>query len=426
MKKKKSLTTTSKSLPKSTLDKLQSTSLALEKKVQTLYRVNDFMASISDLTRLLTLIMQESKNIVDAEASSLMLYDPKTDELYFEVAKGGTEEAIKEIRLKMGEGIAGTVAKKRKELVVQDVKKDKRFAQRVDKATKFETRNILAVPMIRKDRLIGVVEVINKKDHGRFTEEDTAILRVLADLAAIAIENAQLYREKVQAERLAAMGEAVAGLAHYIKNVLSGVKGGMELVETAIKNQNQSLLQESWSILKNSNLKIAKLIADMLTYSKERQPEYKLCCLDRIIEDSIMTAQRKAHEHNVQLCSQLDPKMPAEVCVDPTGINDVILNLIFNAVDAIPHEHGKVIIISKYDAATNRFEISVTDNGCGMPPNVVSRIFDPFFSTKGSGGTGLGLAVTQKIVNEHKGTITVKSVVNKGTIFIIVIPVKRN
>ncbi|MDI6782782.1 MAG: GAF domain-containing protein, partial [bacterium] len=124
--------------------KLHSAKLELERKVQTLYRVNDFMASVTDLTKLLTLIMQESKDIVDAEASSLLLYDQKTDELYFDIAKGGKEEEIKQIRLKMGEGIAGIVAKTRKEMVVQDVKKDRRFAQRVDKATKFETRNILA------------------------------------------------------------------------------------------------------------------------------------------------------------------------------------------------------------------------------------------------------------------------------------------
>ncbi|MCX7919132.1 MAG: ATP-binding protein [bacterium] len=408
-----------------TLEKLYAAKQELERKVQTLYRVNDFMASVTDLKKLLTLIMEESKDIVEAEASSLLLYDAKTDELYFDVAKGGKEEEIKQIRLRMGEGIAGTVAKTRKELVVNDVKKDKRFAQRVDKATKFETRNILAVPMIRKDRLIGVVEAINKKNQGQFTDKDTAILRVLADLAAIAIENAQLYAAKVHAERLAAMGEAVAGLAHYIKNVLSGVKGGMELVETAIKNHNQQLLEESWTILKNSNMKIAKLIADMLNYSKDRKPEYKLCSLNKIIEDTLMTTQKKAKERNVILQTQLDPNMPAQVCVDPTGINDILLNLIFNAVDAIDHGHGKITISSKYDTTTDQIQLSVTDNGTGIPPHIVSRIFDPFFSTKGSGGTGLGLAVTQKIVNEHNGTISVKSVLNKGTTFTITIPAKR-
>lgn len=409
----------------STVEILQSSKLDLERKVQTLYRVNDFMASIPDLIRLLTLIMQESKDIVDAEACSLMLYDPKTDELYFKVAKGGTEEAIKEIRLKIGEGIAGIVAKTRKELVVQNVKKDRRFAQRVDKATKFETRNILAVPMIRKDRLIGVVETINKKNRGVFSEEDVAILRVLADLAAIAIENAQLYNAKVQAERLAAMGEAVAGLAHYIKNVLSGVKGGMELVEMAIKNQNQQLLEDSWGILKNSNMKIAKLIADMLTYSKERQPEYKFCCFNKIVEDTLMTAQGKARDKKVELNSNIDSQIPAEIYVDPTGIYRVLLNLVLNGIDAIPHEHGKIMIDAKYIANNNQIQISVSDNGCGIPQNIAARIFDPFFSTKGSGGTGLGLAVTQKIVNEHQGAISLKSVVNKGTTFTVLLPANR-
>ena len=422
--KKKKLNTAPSTEIQSKLEKLHAAKQELERKVQTLYRVNDFMASITNLTKLLTLIMQESKDIVDAEASSLLLYDSKTDELYFDIAKGGKEEEIKQIRLKIGEGIAGVVAKTRKEIVVQDVHKDKRFARRVDKTTKFVTRNILAVPMIRKDRLIGVVESINKKNHGLFTDADVAILRVLADLAAIAIENAQLYNAKVQAERLAAMGEAVAGLAHYIKNVLSGVKGGMELVEMAIKNQNQQLLQDSWGILKNSNLKIANLIADMLTYSKERQPEYKLCSLDKVVEDTLMTAQGKARDHKVQLCSKLDSNI-SEVCIDPTGIYRVLLNLVLNGIDAIPDENGKITVTTNYNSDSDQIEITVADNGCGIPPNIVTRIFDPFFSTKGSGGTGLGLAVTQKIIKEHQGTISVKSVVNKGTTFIVTLPVKR-
>ncbi|MDI6782577.1 MAG: ATP-binding protein, partial [bacterium] len=282
----------------------------------------------------------------------------------------------------------------------------------------------LAVPMIRKDRLIGVVEAINKKNHGLFTDADIAILRVLADLAAIALENAQLYNAKVQAERLAAMGEAVAGLAHYIKNVLSGVKGGMELVEMAIKEQNQQLLQDSWVILKNSNTKIAHLIADMLTYSKERGPEYKLCTLDKVVEDVLMTMQGKAREHQVQLNSKLDPNM-REVWIDPTGIFRILSNLVLNAIDAIQYEQGKVTVITTYLAKTDQILITVTDNGCGISPNIIQRIFDPFFSTKGSGGTGLGLAVTQKTVREHQGNITVKSVVNKGTTFTVTLPAKR-
>lgn len=422
MRKKTERTVPSKEI-QLTLAKLHAAKQELERKVQTLYRVNDFMASVTDLTKLLTLIMQESKDIVDAEASSLMLYDPKTNELYFEVAKGGKEE-IKEIRLKMGEGIAGVVAKTRKEMVVQDVQKDRRFARRVDKATKFITRNILAVPMIRKDRLIGVVEAINKKQNNAFTNADIAILRVLADLAAIAIENAQLYAEKVQAERLAAMGEAVAGLAHHVKNILSGVKGGTELVEMAIKNQNTQLLRDSWTILKNSNQKIANLVGDMLTYSKEREPQYQLCSLDNMIKEIFDTIAGKAREKKVDLLTELDANL-GEVCIDPAGIYRALLNIVLNALEAIPHEIGKITIATRYHADTDQIHITIEDNGCGIPKHVLPRIFDPFFSTKGSAGTGLGLAATQKIIHEHKGTIQVKSIIDQGTTFIIILPAKK-
>ena len=172
-------------------------------------------------------------------------------------------------------------------------------------------------------------------------------------------------------------------------------------------------------------MKIANLIADMLTYSKERQPEYKLCCFNKIVEDTLMTAQGKARDKKVELNSNLDPNIPNEVCIDPTGIYRVLLNLVLNGIDAILHDRGKILVDAKYDVDSDRIHISVSDNGCGIPQNIAARIFDPFFSTKGSGGTGLGLAVTQKIVKEHQGAISLKSVVNKGTTFTILLPAKR-
>lgn len=163
-----------------------------------LLQSNRILSSKLDIGDVLQAVMELATKVVRAEASSLLLLDEATNELYFDVSVGGASANIKQIRLKLGEGIAGWVAKERQPLIVNDVSKDPRFATKVDKSTSFVTRSILAVPLLSKGKLIGVVEAINKEMNGQFSDDDRESFEVFAGQAAVAIENARLFTEMTQ------------------------------------------------------------------------------------------------------------------------------------------------------------------------------------------------------------------------------------
>ncbi len=390
--------------------------------VDALYRVNNFLSCVNDLHHLMELIMEESKNVLYAEASSLMLYDSSTEELFFEVALGDKGDVIKEIRVPLSHGIAGACARDRKIVVVEDCKTDPRHYKVVDQKSQFETRNILAAPMVRNEKLIGVLEVLNKRDNLKWSEDDIKVLDFFSSQAAIAIENAQLIIANIQAERLAAVGQAVAGISHYIKNILAGMKGGAGLINLGLKSNDLSIINESWPILERSNKKIQDLVQDMLTYSKTREPELTETNINTMIDEVARLCDETAKNNSIRIVTEKDESLP-ECMLDINRIQDFLLNLVGNAIDAlnkIPESFVK--ISSKFLKEINKAEIQVQDNGCGIPPHIIKKIFDPFFSTKGSKGTGLGLAVAKKVVEEHKGKISVISEEKKGTIFTIQLP----
>ncbi|MBI3735729.1 GAF domain-containing protein, partial [Candidatus Sumerlaeota bacterium] len=168
--------------------------------------------------------------------------------------------------------MVGSAAGKRATQIVNDVATDSRHLK-MGGDSGFVTRNLIATPMLRNERLIGVLEVLNKQNGAAFDEMDAKVMEILSEQAAMQIENARLIRDKLKAERLAALGTTAAGLAHYIKNVLSQWKGSASLIDIGLANNNSELIGEAWPILKRANDKISKLVQDMLTISREREPE---------------------------------------------------------------------------------------------------------------------------------------------------------
>jgi len=243
----------------------------------------------------------------------------------------------------------------------------------------------------------------------------------------------QLVEEKTNellgAERLAAVGQTVAGLAHAIKNVVSGLKGGAFVLEKGIEFDNQKYLLQGWEMVKGNLGKIGNMTLDLLNYSKERVPEYQPCDLNQPARDVFDLMFQEAERRGVTLEKSLDKRL-TEGWIDTDGIHRCILNLVSNAIDACTdisclHGEGRVIIKTlKTDGWA--VEYQVIDNGCGMDKETEKKIFEQFFSTKGSSGTGLGLMITKKIIDEHKGLIECVSKKGKGTKFIIRLPHKEN
>ena len=234
-----------------------------------------------------------------------------------------------------------------------------------------------------------------------------------------------LEKELLKSERLAAVGQTVAGLAHGIKNILHGLKGGSYLVDIGIKKDNSEKLIKGWEMIKRNIGRTSNLVMDLLSYSKERQPEFEACLPNEIADDVCTLLQDKARENNVKLVRDFDGSI-GEVLMDPNSVHEVLLNLMSNAVDGclFDEDTSKNFRVDLKTALETdnviRFEIS--DNGLGMDEAVVRKLFTSFFSTKGHRGTGLGLMVTRKLIEEHNGSIEVNSQPGKGTTVIVRVP----
>ena len=235
----------------------------------------------------------------------------------------------------------------------------------------------------------------------------------------------RLERDLVSAERLAAVGQTVAGMAHCVKNILHGLKGGSYMVNIGINKENTVKLKAGWNMVQRNIARTSDLVQDLLSYSKERRPEMEPCRPNEIVEEVVELMEGVGNENNVTLKTDLSPEID-EVLLDQRSLHRGLLNLVSNAIDACRDDPnpGKTHCVKVTTALDQddfiRFD--VTDNGSGMSDEVKAQLFSSFFSTKGPQGTGLGLLVTSKLIEEHKGTISVESQLGKGSTFSVRLP----
>jgi signal transduction histidine kinase len=237
----------------------------------------------------------------------------------------------------------------------------------------------------------------------------------------MAIQNAKLYQAGLQAERLAAVGETTAALSHSIKNILQALRGGADVVEIGLKNNNLAQSTKGWRIVDRNLEKIYNLTMNLLAYSRPREPQLELVNPKKLIEECLELIAGQANEKGVMAVADVDRDHPA-VPLDPDGMHQVVMNLLSNALDAVEPQKGLIRVVCRYDADNRSTIIEVIDNGPGIPSSMMKHMFELFHSTKGNRGTGIGLAVAKKIVDEHEGSITVKST-PEGTTFTIRLPV---
>jgi len=256
---------------------------------------------------------------------------------------------------------------------------------------------------------------------GRPHEEINQVIEISTDVT----ELKKLEKEIIEAERLGAVGQTVAGLAHSIKNMLMGLRGGMFIVSQGLKKDEKELIAEGWEMLERNFEKTTSLVKDFLSFSKGRVPEVKMINPNDLVEEIIDLYKNIAAELHIKLNSRLDSSM-IPMPLDPEGIHTCLTNLVSNAIDACQlseNENSTVTIGTKYEKGILKFE--VRDNGSGMDYDVKQKVFTTFFTTKGGKGTGLGLLTTRKIVQEHGGKISVASKKGVGTTFKMSFPRNR-
>jgi len=235
----------------------------------------------------------------------------------------------------------------------------------------------------------------------------------------------KLEEEKLEAERLAAVGQTVAGLAHGVKNLTTALEGGMYMLSTGIEKGNLDRIQKGMAMLDRNTQRISMFVKAFLSFAKGRQIRARLNDPAEIAREVIDMYAPKADALGIQLIfNQPGPVAPA--AIDYESMHECLTNLVGNAIDACQvSSNGGSRVTMKVHEKRGMIYYEVTDNGCGMDYEVKRKVFTTFFTTKGLGGTGLGLLMTKKIIQEHGGTIKLESQPEKGTTFRICLPRKR-
>lgn len=283
------------------------------------------------------------------------------------------------------------------------------------------------VPILFKSETLGVINLYIREGHKRDQREIDFLVAVANTLAGI-IRRKRLEQDLVKSERLAATGETVAGLAHCIKNILLPLEGGIYVVEKGFRKNDMEKLHIGWGMIRRNIDKVSNLALDLLTFSKDREPEYESVSPNVVTDDVCYLIEswlENVANLDIDLIRDFDPEI-GDAYLNPKGIHRCLLNLVSNAMDACiddknPDKSFRIRVSTRADG-NDAVIFKISDNGCGMDKAVRTQLFTNFFSTKGSRGTGLGLLVTQKIVKEHKGTLNVESEPGQGTTFTIRIP----
>jgi signal transduction histidine kinase len=377
------------------------------------FKTEDIVRGILDLTF----------QIIPATRGFVLLVDPETGEMVVKAQKFREGES-KELqgRSDLSTTILDHAIKKGRAVLTLDAGRDERFGT-AESVKKQQIRGAICVPLKGRTEILGAIYVHSGLSSHKFSVSDLKLLTAVGAEMGVAVENVRLYEDKIKSERLAAVGQAIAGLGHCIKNILNGIEGGSFILQRGLDKGADDSIHEGWEILKRNSSRLNDLMLDMLTYSKPREPIYAEINGNSIPKEVVELLQEKAKSKGVNLQFIPDDQL-GKVMLDGKAIYRGLLNLITNALDACPPEGGKVEVKTHLLPDSKQFQIVVRDNGQGISEENLAKLGRAFFSTKGAEGTGLGLSVTYKVIEEHKGYIHVDSKVGTGTTFAVTLPLK--
>jgi signal transduction histidine kinase/pSer/pThr/pTyr-binding forkhead associated (FHA) protein len=285
-------------------------------------------------------------------------------------------------------------------------------------------KSLLCAPLVAHRKILGAVLLEIQSENRQWSEDQLELLATASGYTALALLTATLARTRLQHERLAAMGETVASISHSVKNMLQGLRSGAGAINLALGRGDLELAREGWPILARNLDRVYALTFNMLAWSRTNAPEITLVQIEPIINDAISLVRGACERRSITMQSNVEPDMPP-VPIDQTAVLQVLLNVLNNAIDAVPSKSG-VVELSVSIPQTGEFvEITITDNGSGIEAGCKEEAFQAFRTTKGQRGTGLGLAVARKVVLEHKGEIELSDSNTGGTICRITLPLSR-
>jgi len=418
--------------------------------LRTLVKTGMILSAKLSLEAVLQRIANMACKVVGARYGALGVLDGEGGLSQFITA--GIDEKTKSTigPLPVGKGILGVLVREAKPLRLTDLTMDPRAHGFPPNHPPM--KSFLGVPIVSKGKVFGNLYLTEKRGAEEFSKEEENIAMTLAAQAAIAIENASLYEELhrsyqelkrsqallLRQEKLASLGRLAAGLAHELNNPLNHIAGFVEALqrraeaETLLARKEFEDFPRFLGMIQGQVDRAASIIRRLLDFARQREPYFELIDLDRLISESVSFVERQAAVANKRIVVR-PLSEPVQLRADAQMLQQLLLNLLTNALDAIEGD-GEVRIAAEiievgHGARGRReiVEVAVADNGRGIAPENLSKVFDPFFTTKEVGkGTGLGLPICQSIVEQHGGTIEIKSEgIGKGALVTVKLPVQR-
>ena len=385
-------------------------------RLMTLYKLAEVIRSGATVEEMLDNVMNLVFEMLPADRGAIMTLDPLDHSLEPRVVRHRRPEKTDEFTI--SKTIVNKCLTDRIAILSRDAKIDRRFSGS-ESIVAGDMRSAMCVPLVSKKHMIGILFVDTRESIHAFTEDDLQFLSSIGSDVAFTVENLTLAQENIKNERLAAVGQTIAGLAHNIKNILQLARGGIELMDGAIERKTMDEVAVYWPVVRRGIDRMQSLTQEMLAYSRQTQPDLVEANVNDVITETVETFQQDRVEAGVEITVDLSPDVPPRR-IDADGLNKSLMNLVGNAVDAFEGGGGAINISTAHDEGT--ITIRVKDNGKGIPKEKLAKIFQPFFTTKGSKGTGLGLSMTRKYIEDMGGTLGVESEEGHGTTFLITLP----
>lgn len=387
----------------------------LLERYQRLIETSRDLASTLDLDMLLNRIVLAAAELCGAQAASILLYDDSKHELHFSAASNQEEPSLRGFVVPVEGSIAGWIVENRQPIVITDIQNHPRHFKLIREATKIKTTCLLGVPLIAKEKVVGVLEVINKRS-GEFTEEDLELLMALGAQAAVAIENSRLFLQS----------DLISEMVHELRTPMTSLNTAAQLLQRPdITSETRSSLVEMILGETNRLAEMTSVFLDLARLESGRAPfQPQMVDVRQLLEDCFDVMQSKALEKDILFYLDVPEKLPF-LLADNCKLKQLVLNLLSNAIKYNRPE-GRILVSAQ--VAAEEMIIRMSDTGVGIPAESISHIFSKFYRVPGSErtaqGTGLGLSICKRIVDLHHGRIEVQSQVGQGTLFEIGLPLR--
>ncbi len=382
-----------------------------------LFEIEKEISTALNLEELLENIISNTMKLLTAEAGSILLKEHKSNSLFFFSALGKKKDELKKLTIEMGQGIVGWVAENKKPVIANQVEEDNRYTNTISKKIKFPTHSVISVPLMNNEQVLGAFEIINKlgSPSNKFTQDDLKILTLIASQVSKAIVANTIREEKQKANRLSTIGQMMSSILHDFKTPMTIISGYSQMMVKEDDIANRQTFSKQ--VLKQFKL-MNSMIRDILAFSRgESQILLRKVLMNKFFPKMEACINGGVKDFNIDL--EIDQSFNGTLLIDENKMLRVINNITRNAQQAMP-DGGKFVV--KIHQQDQQVLFSFTDSGTGIPEEIKDRLFDSFVTKGKKNGTGLGLAIVKKIVEEHKGDVSVQSEPDKGCTFCVKLP----